>query len=171
MRGRRVRESFDPKPLTSEHNCSSFRVQMAMACFEMSATCEPSGDQTTYLTEGHETSAMALRCEMSKSDMRSSERQSIAPVPAGKRQSVDGCGGAHFLVTSFWKFLMRIWWFLSSTAKRCRATNTAERPRPRLHSCEPGSAERPSRGTWYSSYEPAEAQPGRGGDVHVYVVG
>ena len=61
------------------------------------------------------------------------------------------------MVTSFWKFLIRIWWFLSSTAKRWRATKTADSPRPRLHSCEPPSAERPSRGTWYSSYEPPSA--------------
>ena len=42
-------------------------------------------------------------------------------MPAAKSMSVDACGGAHFFVVSFWKFLMRIWRFLSRTAKRCRA--------------------------------------------------
>ena len=58
------------------------------------------------------------------------------------------CGGCTFFVTSFWKFLMRICLFLSSTAKRWRATKTAEVPSPRLHSALPASAPRPSFGTW-----------------------
>eukprot|EP00967_Tisochrysis_lutea_P026643 scaffold30745_cov28-Tisochrysis_lutea.AAC.2 len=66
--------------------------------------------------------------------MRSSERSRSMPVPTGNMQSVVGYGGAHFLVTSFWKFLMRICRFLSSTAKRWRAMKTAEVPEPRLHS-------------------------------------
>ena len=76
--------------------------------FARRATCEPSADQTTYLTAGPLTSPTALRCWMSKSEMRSSDRQSSEPVPAAKSMSHDACGGGHFLVTSFWKFLMRI---------------------------------------------------------------
>ena len=78
-------------------------------------------------------------------------------MPAGKSQSVDGCGGAHFLVTSFWKFLMRICRFLSSTAKRWRATKHAEVPSPRLHSAPETSPPCPSFFTLYSSYEPPSA--------------
>mmetsp|Transcript_11022 Transcript_11022/g.28665 ORF Transcript_11022/g.28665 Transcript_11022/m.28665 type:complete len:403 (+) Transcript_11022:1009-2217(+) len=118
-----------------------------------------SADHTTYLTAGAVSSPTDLRCCTSKSVMRSSARSSSVPVAAGKSMSVVGCGGAHFFVTSFWKFLMTIWRFLSRTAKRWRATNTPELPSPRLHS--PASAappapppERASRGTWYSSYVP-----------------
>ena len=65
------------------HTCSSLRVRMTMACLESSATCDMSDDQMTYLTTGVVTSAIALRCWMSKSVMRSSLLSSIEPVPAG----------------------------------------------------------------------------------------
>eukprot|EP00965_Chrysotila_dentata_P068732 2271115-Pleurochrysis_carterae.AAC.1 len=80
----------------------------------------------------------------------------MVPVPAANMASVDACGGAHFLVTSFCRFLIRICRFLSSTANRCRATKTALVPMPRLHSAAV-SPFRPSLGTEYSSYEPPSA--------------
>ena len=63
--------------------CSSLRVRMTMACLLSSATRDMSADQTTYLTTGVVTSAIALRCWMSKSVIRSSDLSSMLPVPAG----------------------------------------------------------------------------------------
>ncbi len=47
------------------------------------------------------------------------------------------------------RFLMRIWWFLSSTAKRLRAMKTAEVPRPRLDSAASWDLDAsPDEGIW-----------------------
>ena len=141
-----------------------------MPCFESSATHVQSLFHTTYLTRGTCSSASTRRLCCSKSVMRSSERSSSRPdAPAKNMPSVLGLGGATFFVTSFAKFLMRIWRFLSSTAKRLRAMKTAARPEPRFTSCEsalrsppaPAPPPRPSPaasfGNVSSSYVPDSA--------------
>mmetsp|Transcript_6684 Transcript_6684/g.10078 ORF Transcript_6684/g.10078 Transcript_6684/m.10078 type:complete len:229 (-) Transcript_6684:1112-1798(-) len=114
------------------HSCSHCLLAIRMACLLTSATIDWSWFQNTYFTRGTGTSPSSLRLCCSKRDTRSSPRRSRRPlVPPKYRLSVAGFGGDTFFVTSFWKFFTSTCRFLSSTANRFLAMNTAARPTPR----------------------------------------
>jgi len=133
--------------------CSRDLVTIVTLCFDSSAACRPSFDQTTYFTPDTASSARFFFCCMSYNTTFVAVSKRRQPVPPYV-MSVVPAGGLIVLVVELLKSLMSICWLAwVKTANRLRATNTAELPGPRLESTG-STAPEASRGKFMSSYVP-----------------